>query len=432
MVNSDHLKGVKTIKPRFNFFRKKETRQTLEELLIQGGILTTDITKEQALNIPSVSACIELIGTTIASLPIVLYKESGTTVETVENDDRVSLLNDDTKDILDGFQLKRAMIEDYLLYGSGYAYINRVRNQTKSIHYVDNIHVGVNGGTDPIYKKVEILVNGLPYRDWEFIKLTRKSKDGVTGKGIIKENNKALSVAYNTLIFEDDLLITGGNKKGFLRSQGRLSKEAVDELKLAWNNLYKNNSESNVVVLNNGLDFQEASSTSVEMQLSEHKNMNSSEICKLFLVPPRVLSGEANDEEYNNWIKICILPILNAFECALNKDFLLPSEKGSFYFAFDTNDLQKGDIEKRYKAYEIGVKNGMLQTDEVRYKENLPPLGLNFIKLSLADVLYDPKTKEIYTPNTNQSTNMEKPTDNNLEGDPKNDENAELDPPNTL
>src|SRR6185437_15485850 len=120
------------------------------------------------------------------------------------------------------------------------------------------------------------------YLDFEFIKLTRKSKDGVTGTGVIKENNKMLSVTYNALVFEELLVKTGGNKKGFLKSQGRLSAEEITELKKAWNNLYKNNSE-NVVVLNNGLEFQEASNTSVEMQLNENKKTNSNEICKMFL-----------------------------------------------------------------------------------------------------------------------------------------------------
>src|SRR5690606_29833955 len=120
------------------------------------------------------------------------------------------------------------------------------------------------------FKSYDILVSGKTFRDFEFIKLTRKSKDGVTGKGIIAENNKMLSVAYNSLIFEEILVKTGGNKKGFLKSQGRLSPDAIDQLKTAWNNLYKNNSE-NVVVLNNGLEFQEASNSSVEMQLNENK-----------------------------------------------------------------------------------------------------------------------------------------------------------------
>ena len=40
-------------------------------------------------------------------------------------------------------------------------------------------------------------------------------------------------------------------------------------------------------------------------------------------------------------------------------------------------------------------------------KENMEPLGLEFIKLGLQDVLYDPKTKVVYTPNTNQSNKLE-------------------------
>ena len=48
-----------------------------------------------------------------------------------------------------------------------------------------------------------------------------------------------------------------------------------------------------------------------------------------------------------------------------------------------------------------------MQIDEVRYLENLEPLGLNFIKLGLQDVLFNPATKEVYTSNTNQVTNIE-------------------------
>lgn len=400
---------------------KKEEREsmTLEELLLSAGIANSEITKEQALNIPAVSACVGIISDTVASLPLYLYKEMNGKVTKIEDDVRVSLLNDDTKDTLDAFQFKKAIVEDYLLQGAGYAYINRERNTVKSLHFVDNLNLSIITNVDPIFKSYDILVNGATYRDFEFLKLVRKTKDGVTGKGIIKENNKILSVVYNALIFEEVLVKTGGNKKGFLKSQGRLSKEAIDELKLAWNNLYKNNNE-NVVVLNNGLDFQEASNTSVEMQLNENKKTNSAEICKIFITPSSILDGSASEDEYNNWIRICILPILKAMETALNKDLLLPSEKESFYFAFDTKELLKGDILKRFQAYEIASRSGFMQPDEIRYLEDLESLGLKFIKLGLQDVLYNPVTKEIYTPNTNKSTNIDDPS-KKLEGGDNNE-----------
>lgn len=390
-------------------FKQKEERATLEEILLQSGVLTSLISKDQALNIPALSACVELISMTVASLPVKLYAESGETT-TAEEDPRTDLINCDTKDALDGFQFKKALVEDYLMHGGGYAYINRARNDIKSLHFVSNTYVAVNKNTDPIFKKAEIMVNGAPYRDFEFVKLLRKTKDGVTGRGVLQENNTMLSVAYNQMIYEEILVKTGGNKKGFLKAQGRLSPEAMGELKKGWKDLYANNNE-NVLVLNNGLEFQEASQTSVEMQMNEQKRSNSDEICKLFLVTPRILTGEANDEEYNNWIKICIVPILAAFESALNKELLLPSEKEKLYFAFDTAGLTKADIKKRFEAYELGIKNGVLQIDEARYNENLPPLGLKFLKLGLQDVLYFADSEEIYTPNTNKLAKMgENPT----------------------
>ena len=49
-----------------------------------------------------------------------------------------------------------------------------------------------------------------------------------------------------------------------------------------------------------------------------------------------------------------------------------------------------------------------MQIDEIRYMEDLEPLGLNFIKLGLQDVLFNPETKEVYTPNTGQTLSMNK------------------------
>lgn len=393
----------------FRLFGKgREERISLEDLLLQAGVSNGEISKQQALNIPTLSACVELISNTIATLPVAFYKDTGSSVEPIDSDNRINLLNDDTGDTLDGFQFKKAIVEEYLLNGNGYAFINRDRNSIKSLHYVDCGNVSININSDPIFKDYDILVYGNMYRDYEFLKITRKTKDGVTGLGIIEENQEILSVVYNSIVFENVLVKTGGNKKGFLKAKSRLSEPAMEELKAAWKRMYRNNSE-NVMVLNEGLEFQESSNTSVEMQLNENKKTNAIEICKLFNVPPGLIDGRSNvtDEMYNNFIKLAILPILNAIEKALNKDLLLPSEKGSFFFAFDTKDLLKGDMEKRYKAYEVAVKNGILQIDEVRYKENLAPLGLDFIKLGLQDVLYDPKTKQIYTPNTNKTADMD-------------------------
>ena len=53
----------------------------------------------------------------------------------------------------------------------------------------------------------------------------------------------------------------------------------MDELKQAFANLYSNSSD-NVVILNNGIRFQESSNTSVEMQLNENEAVQRRGVCE--------------------------------------------------------------------------------------------------------------------------------------------------------
>ena len=329
-------------------------------------------------------------------------------LEEVKDDERPRCLNDDTGDTLDGVQFKRALTRDYLTGKGGYAFINRTGTRIKSLHYVKESEISFMFTSDPIFKDYDIMVQGTRYKPFEFLKVLRNTEDGRSGKSVVDENSEVLSVAYHSLKYEKGLVRTGGNKKGFIKSPKKLAQAAIDALKEAWRNLYQNNTE-NVVILNEGLEFQEASNTSVEMQLNENKKTNSDEICKLFNMPPAMINGGATEQDKINFVQYCLNPILKELECALNRDLLLELEKGSYYFAADTSELTKGDIEKRFRAYETASKNGFMQIDEIRLKENLPPLGLDFVRLGLQDVLYDPETKQFYMPNMNQTGGLGMP-----------------------
>ena len=99
---------------------------------------------------------------------------------------------------------------------------------------------------------------------------------------------------------------------------------------------------------------------------------------------------------------------MHAIETALNRDLLLESEKGSYKFIADTSEFTKADVLERYQAYEIASKNGFMQIDEIRFKENLEPLGLDFVKLGLQDVLYYPEKDGLtFMPNMNQIGGIE-------------------------
>lgn len=392
-----------------NIFKKKIKNEANKETIVDENAVSDvilkallegeEIDREKVLMIPAVSSAVGLICDSFAMIPFKLYKKTtkeGKKQTTEVEDDRVNIINYDTGDTLDGFQFKKAIAEDYLLGKGGYAYINKRKNNFVGLNYVQENKVLFERNTDAIFKNYNILVDGNTYRPYDFIKILRNTKNGAYGTGYTKEISKSLETAYKRIIYDLELMRTGGNKKGFLKAQRHLDKEGMSILKSQWNEYFAGN--SSCVILNDGMDFQEASNTSVENQLNEKNKTFSEEVKEIFHI------GKTNED----FLKNAIMPIATAFCTALNKDFLLEKEKKSYYFAADYTELIRCTIKERFEAYQIAIASGFKTRNEVRYLEGDDALdGLDMINIGLGDVLFDPKTKQIYTPNTNKMVKMD-------------------------
>ena len=404
------MKGVVEI----GLFRRKkkqeiraDTVENAETSLLTFFGITGELTREAALSIPTVSACINKIGETISRLPVKLYRRNKEEVAEIFDDPRIKLLNGDTGDTLNTSDMWKAVIEDYYLGRGAWVYINSDALRVRSLHYVDSRNISILSNTDPIFKAFRVQINGQTYYDFRFIKLLRRTRDGWTNIPLQKEASTVLSAAWNALKLENMMNSNGGSKPGFLKSKGRLSAEAIASIREGYQRVYDNsNGRDKIVVLNEGLDFQEIASTAAELQLNENKKTNSIEICKLFGFPHTVIDGGASDDD-NKKFTSAVIAILNQIETELDNVLLLESEKEQgYYWAFDTKELTRGSLLERMQAYEIAKRNNILQVDEIRREEDYEPLGFNYITLGLADVLLDPITMDVFTPNTGQTKNL--------------------------
>lgn len=363
----------------------------LDDVLLSALLNNETITREKALTLPAVSGAVDFISGSIASMPVKLYKYKNGKVEEVQRDSRVRMLNGDTGNTLDGFQTKKAMVEDYLLGKGGYCYIQRDRqNNVTALKYIPDMNVTVWSNSDPMNRFVQFYVGTNKIYPWNMVKLLRNTKDGASGKGLTEEISKALETAYSTLVYQLGLVQTGGNKKGFLQAERRLGQEEVDKLKEAWKRLYANNTES-VMVLNNGIKFQESSNSSVEMQLNESKKTLHDEINGVFHI----------HSDFSLTFKEAIYPIIKAFETAINSTLLLEKEKKNFFFEFDTKEIVKATIKERFDAYKVAKDTGLMTINELRRMENLNYIdGLNVLDFGLGSVMYDTEKHEYFIPNT--------------------------------
>lgn len=390
----------------FDFMKKRDDEPTTpapvqqeqvmqcNDVLLQALLNSETITRDKVMTLPLVNSAVDFISSTIASMPVKLYKQKQGKVEEITDDNRTRYLNSDTGDTLDGYQLKKAMVSDYLLGKGGYCYIQRERNEVTGLFYVSDQNITVMlYSNDAIHKDYQLLVNAQSYEQFDFIKLLRNTKDGASGVGLTVEVSRALETAYQTLLYQLGMVSTGGNKRGFLKAQRRLAQDEIDTLKRAWRNLYGNGNRENVVVLNNGIEFQEASATAVETQLNESKRTLGDEINSLFHIYPT---------DFDRTFKEAIYPIVKAFETALNRDLLLEKEKSKLFFEFDVKEIIRANIKDRYEAYKLAKDTGFMTLNEIRRAENMEWIeGLDVVNVGLSAVLYDVNTHTYYTPNTN-------------------------------
>lgn len=387
----------------FNLFKSKqiETRDSVSEYIDGMRTLPTSITKANALNIPAVAETINFISSTIAGMPVKMVKDN---LEI--NDYRTKLLNLETGDLLDSNQFKRNLITDMILNGAGYAYVNWIGNKITSLNYVNCDTVSVINNTDVIFKDARMFVQGREVNQYQMLRITKDSLNGVTGRGLLQTNPMLLNAMYSTLKYEYANMSTGA-RRGFLKSEYKLDDGAFKALKQAWRDFSSTDNNTDVMVLNKGISFENTASTATETQLNQSKTTNADSVRQLLGV----------SINFEDTFKRCFMPIISQLETAYNKFLLLESEKDTHKFVIDCSELLKSDTKSRYEAYKTALEAGILQVDEVREMENIEPLGMDFVKLSLGNVLYNPKTKEVFTPNTGQTTNLDNPIDNITEDD---------------
>lgn len=377
-----------------SFFNREKRAESAPEVLTT-YFPNTNVTVKLALQVPVIAYCVEMISGAIGSLPIKLYRKNGNEVEEITDDIRLKMLNTTTGDTLNADAMRRVWVRDYLLYGNAYAVIEKEKGIASRLYYIPPMHIGTSrDNIDYVHKSYSYYINGVKYEPSRVLKILRNSDGFGEGFGIVEEEPLIIDTIIQLLKFQRTQVLKGGNKRGFLKTVSPVRDEIVEKMKRKWERINSNENRESFMLLNGDIDFKEMSSTSVEMQMNESYTTNSGEIMKLFGTNDGILSDET--------VKNAVMPVIDVFEAAFDADLLTEAERSSgMYFAFDTKELTRGDIATRYNAYATALSSSFMQLDEVRAMEDLPPMDFNYIKLGLNDVLLDPKTNKIYTPNTN-------------------------------
>lgn len=159
---------------------------------------------------------------------------------------------------------------------------------------------------------------------------------------------------------------------------GQLSRDAFDNLRDALNERYAGvRNAGKTVLLQEGMKWQAISATPADAQALESRKWGVSEIARVFGIPPPLLEDYSNSTFTNAaqaslwYAELTLKPLARAFEAELARSVFGASS--AYSVVIDLSDLTRGDWLSRWQAWQIAVASGALDPADVREAEGWGP-----------------------------------------------------------
>ena len=141
-------------------------------------------------------------------------------------------------------------------------------------------------------------------------------------------------------------------------------------------------SSAKAMVLEQGMTYQGITMNPEAAQMLQTRAFEVEEICRWFRVLPIMIghfdkqsswasSAEAQDVQI---LKYTFRPLLVNIEQEISRCLLNPAESDRYYPQFNVEGLLRADSVTRSNYYNSSLNNGWMSRNEVRAKENLPPI----------------------------------------------------------
>lgn len=356
----------------FNRKSKEEQRSVTSLPWSAGGPRPTHITADAAASLVPVFASTRILADNIASLPVEAYakKQGDLTPKAFMPP---LFFNPSVRD--NKFQWVHKCVVSLALRGNAYGMVTQrdtlgFPTQVEWLH-PDDVWVDESSPVNPIY-----YWQGKKQDSADIVHIPWIVMPGrVVGMSPIQSFAATIGVGVAATNYGKRWFDNGGVPPSVMKNTEKtINSEEAKEIR---NRVGQSIQSGKPLVVGNDWDFTAIQVNPDEAQFIATMKMNATQIAAVYGVPPTMVGGEpggsmtyANvEQEANNLITLTLRPWLVRLETAFSA-LLANSEE----VRFNVDAMIRTSIQDRYENYNLALTGGWLNVDEVRARENLPPL----------------------------------------------------------
>jgi HK97 family phage portal protein len=369
------------------------------------------IDPETALRSTVVLACVRVLSSSVAGLPLHLYRRTADGGKEIARDNPLyRLLHDRPNSWQTSYEWREQLMLHLLTHGQAFVEISGAGPSTELIALhpsrmkVERLPTGrlrytyrEDGGSSTVYAQDAIM-----HLRW-------LSDDGVNGMVPVEIARDAIGLARACEIHGASFFANGARPGIVLTTDQVLSPEAAENTRSQWERAHRGPDKAQrTAVLQGGLKISEVGGNNQESQFLESRRFQVEEICRVYGVPPHLV-GDLSRSSFSNieqqsldYVQNGLMPFLRRIESAIARDLVTDD---SLFAEFDVRGALRADAAGRASYYNAMWNLGVLSVNEIRAAENLNPVEggdtrfvqLNMTTLEKAVAQPEPVVEEIMT-----------------------------------
>lgn len=342
-----------------------------------------NVNETNAFTVAAFFSAVTLIAGDAASLPLMLLKRlPGGGKERFISHPLFRLLHDQPNSEMGSMQFRETLLLHALATGNAYAEIERdvsgrpyalwpllPHNVTPFRTEAGRLQYRIRGGTG-----AEIILEAA-----DVVHLRGPGPDGIHGYSTAALAREALGLSLAAERFGGKYFSNGAHLGGALSTP--LVGKAIEHLRESIDSLHGGIDKAHKFLLLEGNTSYTPFGTSPrDSQFVELRTHQIREVARFFKIPPSKL-GDLSDSNYStveqqnlDYFTSCLRPWLTRVEEEFTSKLINPVERQQQVIEHVTEGFLVGDHAARSEFYASGLAHGWLTPNEVRARENLPPI----------------------------------------------------------
>lgn len=319
-------------------------------------IAGASVSPNTAMKCTAVRAAVEAISEAVGGLPLFIYERDGDARQRAPEHPAYALLHDQANEWTPATSFREQLTRDALLWGNGFAFINRRDAQPVELIRLAPGTVSVELDrltSEPIYRLSDASQRRVLDRR-DVLHIAAPSIDGVKGESPVMQCREAIAVNLAIEKHVARLFANQGRPSEAIILPSRIDKEGLLKVKASWKAMVESGMPA---FLEQGTDYKQLTFTSTDAQTLELWQNSVLEICRAFRVPPhlvfelgRATWGNAS-EMGATFLRFTLDRWLKAWEGEIRLKLIDVTDRSNFYAEFLTDDLLRTDLAARADAY---------------------------------------------------------------------------------